>query len=116
MTGYDEERRRQAAMGDRNSRGRRRGDGARDARDDVVWDRRALQRQRFFTATSEYVRIAALQPHHALATACRADHQRVNGVLCHRMTSRTFADEESLRLARVAQDAVVDERVVQNEI
>ena len=40
----------------------------------------------------------------------------MNRSLGQRVTAGPLADEEPLRLARVAQDAVVDERVVQHEI
>ena len=65
----DEERRRDAAVRDRNAGQRRRRDGARHARHDVERNAGALQRQRFFAAAAEHERIAALQPHDA---ACRA--------------------------------------------
>ena len=76
----------------------------------------ARERQRFFAAAAEHERIAALQPHDAAAAPRRANHQRVNGLLRHRVAAGALADEEPLRAARELQDAVVDERVVQHEI
>ena len=112
----DEERRRDAAMRHRNAGRRRRGDRARDAGHDVVRDAGVLQRQRFFAAAAEHERVAALQPHDAPAAARGANHQRVNRRLRHRVAAGALADEEALRPPRVAQDAVVDQRVVQHEV
>ena len=76
----------------------------------------ALQRERFFAAAAEHERVAALQPHDAAAAARGADHQRVNRRLRHRMAAGALADVEALRAARVAQDPVVDQRVVEHEV
>ena len=83
---------------------------------DVVGHAGLLQRQRFLAAAAEDERIAALQPHDAAAAPRGADHQRLNRRLRHRMTAGALADEEPLRPARVAENAVVDERVVEHEV
>ena len=88
----------------------------RDAGHDVVRDARVLQRQRFFAAAAEHERVAALQPDHAPAAPGGANHQRVDRRLRHRVAAGALADEEALRPPRVAQDAVVDQRVVQHQV
>ena len=83
---------------------------------DVERDAGALEREHLLAAAAEDERIAALQPHDAPPAARRADHDAVNRLLRHRLAPGALADEEPLRLPRVAQDPVVDERVVQHEI
>ena len=48
----------------------------RHAGHDLVRDAGGLERERFFAAAAEHERIAALQPHDALAAARGADHER----------------------------------------
>ena len=76
----------------------------------------APQRQRLFAAAPEHERVAALQAHDAAAAARRANHQRVDPLLRQRMAARALADEEPLRVPRVPQHPLVDERVVQHQI
>src|SRR5438309_1597269 len=72
---------------------------------DVVADSRALERERFFAAASEDEGIAALQSNDALAAPGSADHQRFDRALRHRVAARALSDEESLRAARISEDA-----------
>jgi hypothetical protein len=91
-------------------------DGVGDAGDDVVGHAGALERERLFSTASEDERVAALQPHHAPPAARRPNHQRLYRRLRQRMAAGALADEEPLRCARVTEDALVDERVVEHEI
>ena len=75
-----------------------------------------LQRQRFFTAAAEHERIATLQPHHAAAASSGANHQSLNRTLRHRVTAGALADKEALGTPGVAQNPIVDERVVQDQV
>ena len=88
----------------------------RDAGHHLAANACSAQRKRLLAASSEHERVAALQAHDAAASARGANHQRVDPVLRERMTSRALADEEPLRVPRVPQDPLVDERVIQDEI
>src|SRR5262245_55118250 len=114
MCGRDEERARDAAMCDRDTRRRRRRHRARHAWHDLACDARVPQGKRFLAAASEDERITALQTHDVPAAPGGADHQAVNGVLRHRVTAGALADEEALSLARALEDALVDERIVED--
>ena len=103
-------------MRHRDAGRRRRRDRARHAGHDVVRDAGALQRQRFLAAAAEHERVAALEPHDAFAAPRGANHQRFDRALRHRMPPGALADVEALRATGVAQHAIVDERVVQDEI
>ena len=116
MSGDDEERRRDAAVRHRDAGRRRPRDRARHAGHDVVRDAGALQRQRFLAAAAEHERVAALEPHDAFAAPRGANHQRFDRALRHRMPPGALADVEALRATGVAQHAIIDERVVQDEI
>ena len=76
-----EERRRHAAMRHRNAGQLRRRHRRRHAGHDLEGDAGHRQRQRFFAAAAEDERVAALEPHDALAAPRGADHQPVNRLL-----------------------------------
>ena len=69
VAGDDGERRREPAVRHRDARVRGRGDGRRDAGDDLERDAGGGQRLRLLAAAAEDERVAALQPHDALARA-----------------------------------------------
>ena len=60
----------------------------------------ALQRERFLSAAAEHERVAALQPHDPAPAPRRANHQRVDRLLRHRVAAGALADEEPLRPPR----------------
>ena len=62
------------------------------------------QRERFLAAPPQHERIAALQADDAAPAPGGANHQRVDLVLCQRVAAGALADEEPLRVPRVAQD------------
>ena len=103
-------------MCDRDAGKRGRGNGARDAGDDVAAHTGSRQRQGLLAAASQHKRVAALQPHDTAAAARGANHERVDSVLRQGMSSGALADEEPLRVPRVPENPLVDERVVKNKI
>src|SRR5581483_8174980 len=82
----------------------------------VVRHARALQPEGFFTPATEHERISALQPHDRLSAPARTDQQLGDRVLRQRMAAGALADKKLLGLARVLQNARVDQRVIQHEI
>src|ERR1051326_4624745 len=92
------------------------GDGARYARHDVVCDTGPLQRRRFLAAAPEHERVAALEAYHALAAPRRADQQGVNRGLSDGVTAGPLADIKALRAPGIAEDPLVDKRVVENDV
>ena len=58
------------------------------------------QRERLLAAASEHKRIAALQPDHAMAATCLANHQPIDRILTDRRTAGAFPDEEPSRVRR----------------
>ena len=103
VTRDDEERGREPAMRDGDSREQRRGNRAGDAGNDLAGNAGRGERQRLFPAASEDERIAALEPDDAMAAARLANHQPVDRVLPNRRTSGALADEEPPRARGVAQ-------------
>ena len=112
-------------MRHRNASQLGRRDRARHAGHDVERNARLPKRQRLFAAAAEHERVAALEPNDAPAAAGGANHHRLNRLLRHRFDASRrairagaarFPDEEPLRLPRVPQNPVVDERIVQHEI
>src|SRR5439155_6333352 len=61
-------------------------------------------------------RIAAFQTDDAASPPGGANHERVDAVLRQRVTALALADEESLRVPRIAEDPLVNQRVVEHEI
>ena len=74
------------------------------------------QRQRFFGAAAEHERVAALQPHDALALPRGADHQPIDRLLPDAGAAGALADAEALRLRQPPQRLGVDQRVVQHQV
>ena len=85
VTGDEGDRRRHAAMRDGNSGVRRRGDARRHAGHDLERHAGRGERLRFLAAAAEHERIAALEPHDALALASELHEQRVDVVLARRL-------------------------------
>ncbi len=103
-------------MRDRDARKRRRRNRAADARHHLERHTGGAERDRFFPAAPEDKRVAAFEPHDPASATRRANHQRVDLLLRQDVTALALADEESLRVPRVPQNAVVDEGVVQHEV
>ena len=87
-----------------------------DARHDLERDAGGDQRQRLFPAAAEHERVAALQPHDALAAARGANHQLVDHVW--RMAGRParLPTKKRCALPGEREDVGVDQRVVENHV
>ena len=103
-------------MCDRDSGEQRRGDRARDPRDDLACDSGGSQRKRFLAAAPEHKRIAALQSNHSMAAAGLANHQSIDRLLRDRRPARALSDKESPRPRRKLQRLRIDQRVVEHKI
>ena len=106
---------------------RRRGDARRHARNDLERNPRRGERLRLFASAAEHERIAAFEPHDALAFARELHEQRVDLVLPRRLArAAAFADVVQLDGRRAVRDRrqreqrrirerVVDDRVAGDE-
>src|SRR6186997_606794 len=83
---------------------------------DLEWNTGHRERQRFLRAATENEWISALEPHDALARACRANHEPVNSFLPDTLAPRALAHAEALRVGESPQRLRVHERVIQHEI
>ena len=84
VAGDDREPGRDGAMRDRDARVGGRGDGARDARDDLERDPGGGEHLGLLAAAAEDERVATFQPHDRRGRACGVDERRVDLVLRHR--------------------------------
>ena len=84
-------------MRHRNPRQLRCRDRCRHPGHDLAGNAGQRQRQRLFGAAAEHERVAALEPHHALALPRGANHQRVDRLLLHAGAAGPLADAEALR-------------------
>ena len=116
MAGDDGERRRQAAMGDRDPGGGRDADGGGDPGHDRERHTGVEQRLGLLATASEHVRVATLQPDDPPAPPSRADEQANDEFLGHSRPARPLADEDPLRYGRERQHVLVHECVVQDQI
>src|SRR5947207_1451734 len=99
-------------MGHRNTCERGSGDCARDTGHNVAPDAGCREGERFLPASPQDKRIAPLETDNAAAAPGSTNHQRVDVVLAQRMATGTLAHKKALRVPRVPQDALIDERVV----
>ena len=113
---HDDNPGRDTAMRHRNACKRGRRERRRDARHDFHGNPGSLEGKHFFPASSEDEGIAALQPHHALTARGRANHQPVDGLLRHRVTTGALSDIEAPRAPREIDDRRRHQRVVQHQI
>ena len=74
------------------------------------------ERQCLLPSPTQEERIAALQPHDALAAARGADHQPMDRLLPDRLATSAFAHEEPLRPRRELQRFRGDQGVVEDEV
>ncbi|OFV92582.1 MAG: hypothetical protein A3H95_06725 [Acidobacteria bacterium RIFCSPLOWO2_02_FULL_64_15] len=116
VAGYDDKRRRQAPMRHGNTRQGRCGQGARHARYDINRYPRRLEGPHLLATASEDERVATFQTDNLTAAPRRSNHDGVNGLLSQGVLAGTFSDKKALRLARVSQNPVVDERVVKHQV
>ena len=86
-------------MGERNAGVGRDAAGGGDAGHDLEGNAGGGQRLDFLAAAAEDERVAALQPHHALALARQPHQQLVDLVLAERMVAALLAGVDALGLA-----------------
>ena len=104
-------------MGERDAGVGRGRDGRTDAGDDLERDPRLGQRLGLFAAATEDEGVAALEPHHAAATAGVVDQHRVDLRLRQEMRAGLLAREDTeRRRGRFVQKARVDETVVDDDV
>ena len=92
--------RRDAAVGERNSRG---GGGSQcraDSGNNFVRDIRAAQRFQFFAGAAKHGRIAAFQSHHGGSGLRVGDQQRIDFVLGEQFAAGALADVDDFRARR----------------
>ena len=105
------------AMGQRNAGVSRAGERCGDAGHDFVGDAVGAQEFEFLAAATEHERIAALEPHHALACARVLQHQRMDAVLAGVMRAGLLADFDEFRIApRECEHLGADQAVVQDHV
>jgi hypothetical protein len=115
VAGDDSERRRDAAVRERNACIGRRGDRRADARNDFEGHARGGERFGLLAAASEDERVAALETHHAAPPPRVPDEQRVDLLLRQRVVAAGLAREDPARARSFAQQAPVDEPVVDDD-
>ncbi len=116
VAGHEGDAVRQAAMRHRDSGGGCAADAGADAGDDAEADAGGGERQRLLAAAAEYQRVAALQPHHAMAVARQADQALVDAKLRRAPPAGALADRLQPRLRCERQDLRRDQRVVQHDV
>ncbi len=84
-------------VGDRDAQRRRRGQPGRDPRDDVDGDTGGVERREFLAAAPEHERVAALEPHHAIARARFANQKLLDERLRRRATTAALAHRDEAR-------------------
>ena len=100
------------AVGQRHADRRRRGEAGGDAVDDLDLEPERAQVRGFLAAAAEHERVAALEPHDALAAQRLGRHQPLDEGLRRARAAAALADlDDARRAARVAQHAVADEVV-----
>ena len=105
------------AMGQRDAGIGGAGDGGGDAGHHFVADAVRTQRLQFLAAAAEHERVAALQPHHALAGLRERDQLRIDLGLRVAAVAGMLADADAFRIAtRQLQHLVADQAVVQDHV
>ena len=74
------------------------------------------QREGLLAASAEDERVAALEPHDALAAERAADHHPLDGLLRDGVPPGAFAHVAPARLRSVTQRRAVDQRVVEDHV
>ena len=117
VPGDHHERRREPPVGEGNSAQRRRRDGGGNPGHDLAGHARRRQGERFLAAATEDERIAALQPHHALAAQRPADHHALERLADRSSAGRRACPRRPLR-PRGARGGArrVDQRVVEHQV
>ena len=104
-------------MGDRDARVGRRRDPGGHARHDLERHARRRERLGLLAAAPEHERVAALEPHHALARAAELDQQLVGLLLGERRRAGLLADVAQLRIRpRPLERARRDQPVVEDRV
>jgi hypothetical protein len=116
VTRHDRERRRDATLGQRDPRVRRRSDGGADARHDFERHASGRQRVRLLAAPAEHERIAALEAHDTPPVPRVLDQQRVDLLLWQRVMAARLPGKDATRARRLAKQlpghqAVVDDHL-----
>ena len=117
MPGHERDRAREAPLGHRDAGVGGGGDAGGDAGHDLEGDALRPQRECLLAAASEDERVAALQPHDALAFLGAAHHQRLGLLLRHGLPAALLADEQQLRVrARAVERRGRDQAVVEDHV
>ena len=101
---------------DGDSRRGRNGDARRDAGHGFAAHARFAQREKFLSAAAEHERVAALEPHDALALEPEAHEQRVRLVLRHGVAAAALADRILFRAVRQREERGVEQVVVHDGV
>ena len=117
VTGRDRKRRVVRTMRYRDAGVRRCGDRGRNAGHHFERYAGGAQRLRFLGAASEDERVAALEPHHALAFASFRCGERFDLFLRHRVIAAALADEDAFACGRRHRnDRIAGERIVKEHV